>query len=134
MFQDTSANPNGGSMECKVVDSFGELTTAPADTNGCAECSADPSDKTYCDTSNANTGKCFGKCCTKAGHAWCPTSSCIANGLGDVNMNCVRRWDGALQGSARCPLPLTAECTKFDNQCDPDDSTTPHCECAPAAG
>lgn len=135
VFRDLDANPTGADMECLEVDEHAELM--PSSSTDCALCSAVPGDTTYCDTSNAKD-KCHGKCCTKTGHAWCPTSSCIANGLGDLEINCgpnAKPKDDNSQGSARCPLPDSAICQKFDAAsgsqpgCDSTPSApNPHCE------
>ncbi|WIA17591.1 hypothetical protein OEZ85_014414 [Tetradesmus obliquus] len=57
---------------------------------------------------NANGGtcsECVGNCCIDDGA--CPTSSCIANGLGTDQANC--------PNSARCPVPKSATCEKHPN-------------------
>jgi hypothetical protein len=47
------------------------------------------------------SSSCHGNCCPSTGV--CPTSSCIANGLGRTELNCP---------SANCPVPTTAVCDK----------------------
>lgn len=55
-----------------------------------------------------------GKCSDGTGQdktGTCPTSSCHANALGNVELNCVEK-DGKIQSSARCPAALIGTAAK----------------------
>ena len=76
----------------------------------------------------ANVDDCHGNCAT-TGTGTCPTSSCIANALGDENLNCPR--------SARCPVRgKNAICEPYVPSCRNGTKVLPHClgrvKCDPA--
>lgn len=67
---------------------------------------------------NSDPANCHGNCDTVTGR--CPTSSCIANALGDTNLNC--------PNSANCPLraaAFQATCVAYNAAC--RTNKLPHC-------